>query len=669
MQNVYQWFTKQQKLQADFVSLYDMMFESQDISYLFFRLRYYFLQVFVQFFLHAVFFYFMSHKLTTKTFTIIIVASGLKMMLKAGWWGVLETMRAQVRSAFNCRHKRDIDLTIGFWLGLTALLSSIVLLGGCYFIYQAFGVYQQPNGNLFTPLFLAIMCFCLAIQLPIRTYHSGIFSVKRIMRPWFSMIGPHLIGIVFLFLLWPFLNIYAILVTFLFESLTSSYLTYYYTKKMYHLLEIKPRFPEKYFFQRTNFKNLNSNILHSSLAGLANSFMMGDSMLIMAFYFFALGDPSKLSLLYTVYLIAPLIHATTDWAHLFYFDRKKLSSREFARFIDQYDWYINRAASLIGLCLWILSLGACFLLLSSHEVGYCLLLLPFFLMRPKIANLQIKNFTQHYYFDVIVSGLVLVGGLFIVGLKDHTLLFKGVMMSFALWMVWQYLKKPRLPQYQTLHLGRLYENLYAWLTHLSRSEGAQEVYFLKFHPQMTSQQKIYFINQIKKNHMQNADYLCIFDHHSVAFFRTASHSSMLLRELVMLGGGFIQKIESKAMQSLELIKKELWEGDALPSTYACDKQSLIEDFFQKFPMGICYDPLRRLGPHATPLPVDKVRGFIALINKYLLQEKEKGRNDIDLSVFINQGTIQVIFVVPTKHNKGSIQAWHKHLHAINIHHA
>lgn len=96
-------------------------------------------------------------------------------------------------------------------------------------------------------------------------------------------------------------------------------------------------------------------------------------------------------------------------------------------------------------------------------------------------------------------------------------------------------------------------------------------------------------------------------------------------------------------------------------------QEGIERFTQLFPEGICYNPLRRLGTKADPLPLETVRTFGVLINRYLYANDKEQSSEIDLSLLFLSPVIKAIFIISKKdYREEDIQKWRTYLHALNI---
>lgn len=687
MSLIQNWLLRHRHRQSKFVSLYDMMFDARNFPYLSFRLSLFNLQVIFHYFAHAIMFYFMSHKLSSRTFTALIFVNGLKMLIDSGWWGGLEVLRTQVRSAYHTGRKEEIGSIVGFWITLALFVAIPFVLIAGYFGYETYQkmLYNEP---VFKPLFIGLISLSVAFHLPIEAFHSGIYGISRIMRPRFSMILPYLVGLCVLFALWSEFKIYAILLSILAEIVTSFSLTLYYTSYMYVLYNIKLKKPDHYEF-RARFKEL--PIYHFFLGFVSNLCIMIDSVLIIAFYFLAFADMRLLFFMKIIYLISPLICASSDWARLFYFDRKQLENDQLSLFINQYDKSISRTASFLGFCFGIIATVSCYILISPAAAGYTLIMLPFFLLRSLIADRQVRAFTYNHYYDVIFSGILMIICWIGVYTLKAPLLTKGFIVAIGMIIVHGILKRYRFPSYHQRKYQNLYTNLYFWLSNLSQIEKPVELYKIYLDDYILPQQRIGLIRRLTEKFELSGDHICLNGDHPILFYREfdTTDPSPTPMDFAELGLGVVKKVESEYvghLDSAHLFNRPIYPLEECPllqdilqkplnhyrdaENFPENPAEVIEVFKILFPTGIYYDPVRHLGSKAVPLPLDAVRKFTLLIWQYLFKQRGNSYSDTDLTVIYENGLIRVIFVFPRSHiteeNSQKVRDWHRLIHAVNI---
>lgn len=691
MNAIHQWFEKQQNRSKHFVSIYDMIFGEEKAAYIYFRLRFFNLQLFFRFFLHAAIFYLLYSYLPHKSFNVVIAASALKTLINAGWWGALETMRTQNRYAYRCSKREEIDKNIGFWLALSFLLSGLLLTAGIsamgMFYPEDFTHLLQGDGEgRIEALYLAGLILTLGIQIPVHTLHSGIYAITRIMRPAYSMILADLLGLGILFLFWPLIDVIAIPLAITLKGVFSACLTLYYTQAMYN---VRGFIPEKLNPRQFVNRFLEIPWKDTFISAAANLLMTTDGILIVMLSIALLGNPEMLPVFYMVFLITPFMRAASDWARLFYFDRKRLEDDALTNFIKEYDRYLEKAALAAGFFFWLASCFFSYVLISSTALASAFILLPFFLLRSHIANREMRCFTHYHYFDVMVSSLLLTGSLVGIYLLDIPTTFKFLLVALVMIGVNAYLKHFRLPRFNQIKIIKPYLSLYAWLTSLNQAPYPVNVYGIKFHREAKKNQRDYLIRKMAACSGDESAQICLADHQTIHIF-TKHHESNPIPTLVQIaqfGAGLIEKAEhyvvgearageqqQARMASIERcpIVSAIMQKAGLSPLLKEERQrdhlqEGIERFTQLFSEGICYHPIRKMGTNAEPLSQETIRSFGVLINQNLYGHCKEQSSEIDLSLLFLSPVIHAIFIIPKKvYREEDIQKWRAYLHALNI---
>ncbi len=684
MSHLKSWFLKHQERQDRFASLNDLMFAESKRHYPQFRLSLFNFQLVFHFFTHALIFYFLSHELTNRSFTLVIAISSWKMLIVAAWWGGLELLRSQVRNLYRINNLLELEKAIGFWLILTVFICIPITAAGVYFGYTAYidSLYNRP---FIIPLYASLVCLMLVIRLPVSTLHSGIYGISRVIRPHFSMIMAYSFGLLVLALTWPTLKIFGIFLAILTQSLVSSYLTFYYARYMYRLYNFSVRRPKRFEF-RDFFKRLSP--LHFALAALSNIFMISDSLLIIGFYYFTVGNSKGFLFLQIIYLISPLIQASTNWARLFYFDRKRLRNSQLDLFINEYDRNVAYVAAFLGLTFGLYALIASYVLISPVAASYVATFLPFFLLRSLIANLQVKKFSYFYYADVILSGLVLTSGIIAIYLTNSSFLMKSAALVILMIVVHAFLKKDHFPQFQSTRYQGLYTNLYSWLAHLKRTPEFIEVYRLHLDSYIKLGEKIALIRKLSEE-LALTDYqVCSIKEKYLMVFRRVQQKTELLPAtyFARLSGGLLKKVDRNLLSNISLtdgvryytysfedspiindLMNEAHRFADIPENLTLDQVTAL--FLETFPEGTFYDPCKKPGPLAESIPIDSVRKFTSLVWQYLFRQRKRMKADMDVTVLFDEEIVKVIFVIPKKESddfQEKLLNWHNFIHATNM---
>lgn len=686
MELIQKWLKKHQRRQDKFVSLYEMMFEGCDGPYLSFRLSLFNLQVLFHYFFHLLMFYYMYHKLSNRTFTFLIFVSAVKMAVNSGWWGGLEVLRSQVRQAHIQHDKEQLNRSIGFWLIFSLLFALPAFLLSIYCCYTTYShvLYDEP---IIESLFLAFIYFSFAIHFPLGAYHSGIYGFSRIMRPRLSMILSYIVGICLIVLTSSRFKAFSILLAFVGESATSSFLTYHYTAKMYDFYKITPLKPTWLEFWQYINKFQIKNFL---LGAVSNIFIVCDAILITAFYFAASGDMRQIFYVQIVYLVSPLIRASSDWSRLFYFDRKQLENDQLNLFINQYEKSVLRLAAMLGLFFGLFAAASSYIILSPLAGLYTLMLLPFFLMRSLISNQQVRAFSFFYYYDVIVSGTLMIAGLVSIYISPLTIPMKSILIAVLMIVINAILKRFRFKACNKVKYQSLYTNIYTWLSKIIKCQKSFEVYRITLDKKATSQEKFSFIRRFSQDLEIPGDQICYMANLPILFYREiedCDHSN-ISQFLAQIGLGVMQDLERQIIQiSTESTPQECintlrkstilrdfvaasFYDQASLTAFSLKQQEITSRFIETFPAGIYYNPERHLGPKAEVLADEAVRKFNYLIRQYLFNPKKGRSKDFDLSLLYEEGSVTAIFVIPLQDIKEEdiyrIKHWHEYLHSANI---
>lgn len=670
MKAVESWLLKHKEKQSHFISLYDMMFEGKSASYLIFRLRLFNLQTLFRFLTHAVFFYLLFRHITVRHLSSIIFFIALKAFIIGAFWGGLETLRTEVRYLYKAKEDLKINSLIGNWIWFSALFSLGALTASFWFLYKGYGAIE--SGQKYVYLFNSVIFFSLSFVLPIRTYHSGIYAISRVIRPGYSMILGDIIGLLVLMLLWKRLHELAIPIAFLVTSTTSNLLTLKYTKFMYSLYNLLPKRPSlKEFFSFLK----ETPWIHTFIAAMANLACQIDSLLILGFYILSQEKSELLPLVFFMYLIAPLIRATSDWARLFYFDRKRIPNEHLFHFIKTYNDYINKAASYIGMLFWLIASVSSFMLISKQIGIYSLVLFPFFVLRAKISDRQIKAFSDFRYFDVLASSFVLVGGIFFVFFYPLDLVLKGLVMFAATIWVFFFLKRYHFPAYHKFNTRKFLHNIYNLLSDQKKENRPYEIYKIKLVKGINPKQTLSLMGKISELIYSESGKVCLINEKEFLVLKPQHPKSSPISSTVfaLIGSGLISDVAH------EVISKENPSPKVIANYLNCDydeaqgitltKAGLKETFFEWFEEGIIYAPERHLGPKAVPVSTEVVRSLPYLINLYLVNRKPKKEFQVDVSALYKEGSVQMVFVIPLKEGdlkENKIETWHKIVRSASI---
>lgn len=387
------WLARERRRELRRVSLEDVLVFGRFSLYLWHRLRFFCLSRFVQAVLHAtelaLFFFFASEQ----AFVAASVARLGTAVVGSAWWGGLEVLRTGARDRLRDGRFPLIVPWVRRWLLMATLLASAVAAVAVAYALVALGHSHFGVGEAF----VAARLVDLALKLVVQTFHSGAYAVRRVYRPVWSILAPELLRAALLLGLWPALGLWSVPLALLAYRLAGSALTVWFTDRVYRDLDLpvlghggapyRERFPGP------------AELRHFAAAAAAQASARVGHLWALSLFFFGSGDPERwLELAAYFVLAAPLVDASLSWANLFYFDLKKLEGGLFRRYRGALERHLMRWSGIVGLLLWLPTLGATPWFLGGGSIGpVALATLVFFIVRARLAASQLAAFCDRRY--------------------------------------------------------------------------------------------------------------------------------------------------------------------------------------------------------------------------------------------------------------------------------
>jgi hypothetical protein len=342
-------------------------------------------------------------------FRIVLAAEAAALLLGSFWWGFLEPMREDVREAFAAGKPRRAEALIGRSLALARRLGLLAAGAGA-----AFAVGRALTGPGFGPLelFIFVLALRLAAEPFVRGYHSGVFAVRRVYRPFWSLAGLEVLGFGAILALWPIMGPWALPAASLASSAVSVALSLVFTSKAYRHLGIRPKPSAAATGRAPGPERRNAE---AWAAGLAFALMRMDALLPLSLL--AAGRSGLPAVAAFVLAASPLVRAGFDWTQLFYFDLKRLGVPLLRRMQASFERKLGIIAIAAGLAAWAGSLGLGLAFFGRLRPGLIIGSAVFFLVRSMAADLEMRAFTSRSY-----GRLTAAGGLILTGAASAALL-------------------------------------------------------------------------------------------------------------------------------------------------------------------------------------------------------------------------------------------------------
>jgi hypothetical protein len=237
MTDVDQWFEKAARKEDRSVSLYASLLTGRIFAYFAYRMRYALLLDGARYVIHVAEFLIILTSLGgLAAFTVMILRVG-SLIVSGAWWGLLEVMRERLRTLTQAGQRDAIEREIGSWLALSAIAGTVVTLGGGAALVLLLPSDHDPIGSFYAFLVLVE----LALRMPVRVLHSGMFATRRIYRPLWSMFAPTLVSVLVISVGVFIYPTGAIVIAIIASNALNIWISIHYTVRAYRLTGLWPR--------------------------------------------------------------------------------------------------------------------------------------------------------------------------------------------------------------------------------------------------------------------------------------------------------------------------------------------------------------------------------------------------------------------------------------------
>ena len=287
--------------------------------YAVYRLRYVMARALLRTMLHLVEVVLFVNIFSTEAIGPILAVRNLALAFGALWWGALERLRAEVRAEALVGHVMAAKCAVDNWLALAMLIA--LAQQGLGAAWVVFGPSPFSSFSIFDAYVLAC-CARLGLDTVSRTYHSGIFALKRVYRPWWSLIVVDVLDVAVVIALWPWVGLWGFSLSMLTVGALRTALSIHFAKRAYatSVLSVRPQ-------RRNLFRGLRAQVWPWSQMlrdGLGNTVAQLDALLIVAMLSGPSDEPGLLLLVAFLHVLSPMLNAAFAWARVFYFDLKRV---------------------------------------------------------------------------------------------------------------------------------------------------------------------------------------------------------------------------------------------------------------------------------------------------------------------------------------------------------
>ena len=408
LNDIDRWFERAARREDRAVSLYASLLTGRIVQYFAYRMRYALLLDGTRYVIHvAEFLIILSSLGGLAAFTVMMLRVS-SLIVSGAWWGLLEVMRERLRALAQSGDTDAIEREIGRWLVLSAVAGTVVLIGGGVALVLLFPPGQDALGSLYAFLILIE----LALRMPLRVLHSGMFATKRIYRPLWSLFTPTAVSLVVIgvgVFLYP---AGAIVIAIIASNAISIWITVHYTVRAYRLTGRWPK------FGGSSIRDLLPSIpprlgIEATLSGLGLRLDAVAVLLIAGIYstntrafdltagFWAWRDVDVFQFFY---LVLPLFRGSYEATAVFYFDFVRLRRiPAFRQFRLSFFHRLLWMTPVITLFFWSLAIPLVLWVLPDIPFSFLLALLPLFVLRSLIGAYQIRLFAEGQFRTLNIS--------------------------------------------------------------------------------------------------------------------------------------------------------------------------------------------------------------------------------------------------------------------------
>ncbi|MEZ5406309.1 MAG: hypothetical protein R3F23_09175 [Verrucomicrobiia bacterium] len=568
-------------------------------------------------------------------------------------------MREKVRHLANSKKLFKIPDLISQWLVSSFILSLLGL--ACLIIFNLF-----QNSLTLETLYLSFCFVRLMLEIPLATFHSGIYAIRRIYRPLYWIVIVELIASLGALSLYPSVGAWAFPLTFFVATLVNLAVRFYYTKKVYLFYRFWPLPLEKFAKNwKINLKKFGANNFSQ---GIANALMGYECLIIILFLH---RDKTTFALNHFIllfFILSPLLIAGYEWARLFYFDFKKLELGYYNHFKQQFQNQVERFALGWGALNSLLVISFGYFLGNKNLTSQLWWMLPFFLINSLLAYEQVKAFSETNYPSLIRSGLTFLSGIFILWYLPVTFETQTFYLSvIALGALWQLqrdeTKSLRIPLSVVLPLTE-------WLRQLSQVNKKVRVGCVTF-PEETRLFKLNALANKIKQGLTKGNEVCLYLPNKIFWFE--KNSENLTRENVI---GRVEALcedvqissfypDGKAALQQSFLKDEIYRSN-VEGISVVNIETLKEIFEKMITTGLVFCP--NSNEQSNFLSAQQKRQILfEALNFSKNLSFSKSNSPFEVTAFCPNGEMKLIFIVPKLKTKRVLRKkWFQLIRTINL---
>ncbi len=357
----------------------------------------------------------------------VLVARSVLLASGGLWWGALETLRHDVSSLSRRGRTAEASQRIAQWLGAALAVSLLVLAAAG--LWVGFGPSPFQSFNV-VDVYVLGCALRWGADVLARTYHSGVYGVRRVYRPAWSLLLVDLADIAALGLCYWWIGPWGLGVAMGVGGMVRAALSVAFTRRVYRQLKLVAGQVPTWMRALLRGKWSPRDSLRFALG---NAVAQIDALLVLALIS-APGNPSGALLLAALFFVlSPLQSASFAWARLFYFDFKRLEGWGSPFLLKQFERFLANVAWWVPAPIGIVTLGLMAALWRGPYVILTLELVALSAVRSWLSLVHIRAYSlaDHRYLAKLLLGMFLVLGVTLLGARLEPELSLGILVVSA----------------------------------------------------------------------------------------------------------------------------------------------------------------------------------------------------------------------------------------------
>jgi hypothetical protein len=565
-----------------------------------------------------------------------------------GWWGGLEVLRAGIRDRARDGRMVTIGPWILRWTEATAVVGAGLAIGA---LVVAVARLATTGIDLATA-YVTVWLVGLAIELPLRAFHAGAYALRRVYLPTVALLAPSVLRALLLVALWPWIGLWSLVPASACATVATAALTAYFTWRTYEAIELWP-LADARAGRTPRLLPLRGDLRRFAAASVSGACTVLGHLSGLALLSLAMGDADLwLGVLVYVILAAPLADACLAWARLFYPDFARLDDPILGRFRAVLEQQLLRWSPIVGAALWLPSLLVVSILPGERRVGVALLTLALFVVRARLAAIQLVAFTNaRYGFVVAVSGAAVGAGSLDFLLGSYAAV--GVAVAIAvLWFL-----KPPPPRWRL----RGVMPLAAMIAAARRIHGAGTWTLGEFDPGSL----LHGAGTLLRVSARRFGAIGVDREHLL--LRWQPRGARMVAEDDPLEDAQRRRWQSGATDAVAALARwtRAWPAHVLPRP--CPPADVLDEFRTRFPDGAWIEPGRPIGaPVRSQLTWRQRRHVLDEAVRFAFGGPPTALLPVDVTALQHDGILATLFLVPRTAPATARRAWRHWLRRVAI---